>query len=81
MRNLKSTEKITILFNTGKGIVAEKYYAKANRFYSILYWAYLGLSIMTLATMVSPAVIVTIHNYFTSEEMTPDQWSIPFYIA
>lgn len=61
--------------------MAEKYYAKANRFYSILYWAYLGLSIGTLATMVTPAVIVTIHNYFSSEEMTEDQWSIPFYIA
>lgn len=69
------------LFNTGLDTAAGKYYTKADRFYSILFWAYLGLSIMTLATMVFPSVISTLRNYFTSDEMTPEQWIIPFYFA
>lgn len=68
-------------FNTGLNTVCGKYYVKADKYYSMLYWAYLVLSILTLATMVIPSIIATLLNYFKYEEMTSDQWIIPFYFA
>lgn len=60
-------------------MASAKYYANADKYYTTLYWAYLLLSISTLSTMVIPAVIATLRNYFTSDLMTTEQWIIPFY--
>lgn len=67
--------------NIGNGLKAGSYYAKADHSYTIFFWAYLGLTIATLATMVIPAVIVTIQNYFIFGEMTHEHWIVPFYFA
>lgn len=67
--------------NSGLDTFSGKYYTKADRLYTIFYNAYLILSILTLATMVIPSVISTIRNYFTYDEMAPDQWIVPFYFA
>lgn len=65
---------------SGQGAVSAKYYTKADKYYSTLFWAYLVLSVLTLSTMVIPAIIVTIRSYFTFDVMTKEQWIIPFYI-
>lgn len=56
-----------------------KFYEKADYIYSAMNWFYLIFDFVTECTLVYPVAIITFKKYFTTAEMTEDDWIRPFY--
>lgn len=55
------------------------FYRNADQTYSKINWFFLIFDFTTCSTLVIPVAIVTLGRYFTTGEMTEDQWIRPFY--